>query len=261
MKAVRRNLAIFFLLIIPIIFVSCAVAPEEPPVESTTVDPNELVTDYVLSASDSADLAVLENYPNLKNLDLRGSTCYDTILDYIASHPHVTVTYDIKIGNRYFSPSVTEITLNEGEYTLDELMASLAYLPNVQTLCLPKTTLTAADLSALADTYPATAISYSIMLLNEEVSGDITELDLSTMAPEHLDAVCAALPSLLSLTDLHLSDAEGNSLLSIPDVKRVMDSVPGTVVHYTFSLFGKTVSTTDYRIEYKNTRIGESGVE
>ena len=49
-----------------------------------------------------ADFAQLEEYPNLKKLDLTGSTCYDAIEDYIASHPEVEVTYTVALAGKEY---------------------------------------------------------------------------------------------------------------------------------------------------------------
>ena len=40
-------------------------------------DYTEDVTEYALIASDGSELSVLEQYPNLQYVDLRGSTCYE----------------------------------------------------------------------------------------------------------------------------------------------------------------------------------------
>ena len=54
-------------------------------------------TELSLSAEDPEDLAVLENYTQLRLLDLHGSRCYAEIEQYAAAHPEVEVRYSVKI--------------------------------------------------------------------------------------------------------------------------------------------------------------------
>ena len=45
-------------------------------------------------AATEEDFDLLEDCINLQYLDLRGSTCYDSILRYIHNHPNVEVVYE-----------------------------------------------------------------------------------------------------------------------------------------------------------------------
>ena len=53
--------------------------------------------------------------------------------------------------------------------------------------------------------------------------------------------------------------SSGGSNLSIADVKKLQQGCPNVIFHYSFTLFGKTVSTTDAKIEYVNKTIGNAG--
>lgn len=237
-------------------FAACGGVRQEtqPPTE----DPNLQVRTYSLVAEAASDLAQLEAYPNLSSLDLRGSTCYDAILEYIGTHPRVSVLYDVQIGEVLCSGDAAELTLNNCDY--EQLMEKLAYLPNLEALRLPATTLTAAELTGLRETYPRIAVHYTVMLLEEEISGDATELDLSHLMPEQVEEAAAALTRLPALTDIQLMNGEGQSSLGMTDVKKLMDAAPEAKVHYSFRLFGKALSTADERVEYVNTKIGDEGV-
>ena len=67
-----------------------------------------------------AEFADLEKYPNLKRLDLSGSTCYEAIEAYIAAHPEVAVTSTVAIGKEAYSTDTTELTI--ADLDLDQLM-------------------------------------------------------------------------------------------------------------------------------------------
>jgi len=59
---------------------------------------------------------------------------------------------------------------------------------------------------------------------------------------------------LTSLETVKLSDS-----LSIADVEKLQSANPGAVFDYSFRLFGKTISTADTEIVYKNQSIGNEG--
>lgn len=229
--------------------------------EASTEDPNLQIAEYTLVAADAADLAVLDTYPNLSSLDLRGSTCYDAIVDYVEAHPQVSVLYDVAIGDTLWSGDSTELTLSDGSFDYAQLLENLAYLPDTVSVRLPRTTLSAEELAGLTEKYPRIDVSYTVMLLEEEVAWDTAELDLSELMSEQIDEVVSALVMLPDLTDIQLMDAEGMSNLGMTDVKKLMDAAPNANVHYSFELFGKILSTADERVEYVGTGIGDEGVE
>ena len=102
-----------------------------------TESPEELT--LVLTAS---DFTQLEEYPNLKKLDLTGSTCYAEIERYITAHPEVEVTYTVALAGTEYTPDVTELTLQPG-FDLEELLSVLPHLPHVTSVDMTGTPLTA----------------------------------------------------------------------------------------------------------------------
>lgn len=262
MKPSRIRWILLPILAICLCFSACGSVPsEDAAVETVTEDPNLLVTEYNLVTGDAAELSALDIYPNLTYLDLRGSTCYDAIFGYMASNPQVTVIYDVVIGGTAYPQDTAELVLRDGEYDYTELMANLVYLPCVTSLQLPGTSLGAEALSALMDAYPDIAVTYSIMVLEEEIPGDTTSLDLSELTPEQVELVTGPLSGLVSLTDIQLMSADGTTGLDTGDVKKLMEALPDVTIHYSFQLFGKALSTTDQRVEFDRARIGNAGVE
>lgn len=220
----------------------------------------EKVEDLAISASDASALAELDRYVNLKSLDLRGSDCYDAILDYAATHQQVEVKYDVLLGGTRYAQETRELIFRDGEYDFDQLLQNIAYLPGLESLSLPQTSLSAGDIDKLEKAYPDIKIDYTLTVLGEEVAKDITSLDLSAMEPGQIDEVAALISRLSNLEEIRLTDADGKSLLSPSDVRKLMEAVPGASVHYTFDLFGKTIATTDERVEYVLVDIGEEGI-
>ena len=220
----------------------------------------EKVVDLTISASDAAELADLDRFYNLQSLDLRGSDCYDAILDYAAAHPEVEVKYDVLLGETRYAQDTKELTFYDGEYDFDQLLQNIAYLPELTSLDLPQTSLSAEDLEKLETAYPGIKINYTISLLGEEVAKDVITLDLSYMEPGQVDEAIAPLSRLSSLEEIRLTGADGQNLLAPADVKKLMDALPGVPIHYSFDLFGKTVSTADERVEYVLQDIGEEAI-
>ena len=251
-----RFFKLFPLLLIAVMLCSCSNTPAEP-----TTEPTEAVTEFSLAAKDASELAVLENYPSLTVADLRGSTCYDAILSYMESHPNVTVLYDVAIGSNQIAGDSTEIVLSSADYTLSDLTGNLPYLKNAVSLSLPGTSLSAGEIHSLQEAFPGIAIDYTLMLLNQEIAPDVTSLNLSALTPDQVADVCTVLSQLPSLQEVELMDAEGLSQLATTDVKLLMDAVPNALFHYSFDLFGQTISTQDERVEFLDTPIGNEGMD
>ena len=91
-------------------------------------------------------------------------------------------------------------------------------------------------------------------LFGQDVPLTSTTLDLSAMTDDQVDEAGRQLGMLTNLTDVTLGSG-----LSMESVARLQDAAPHVTFHYTFSLFGKTLSTTDEEVIYKNQSIGNDG--
>lgn len=256
-KELRKFCFAIFAVATLLCFTACSALPEA----TEPTDPNLSVLEFTLSAGSTADLTVLEQYPNLKSVDLRGSNCHEAVYEYAVSNPQIHVQYDVQIGNERYDSQIRELTLAADSFEFQELLDNLAFLPEVTNVQLPQTTLTSLQFAQLRDTYPNVMFGCTVMVLGQELSSDVTELDLSALLPEQIDEITAPLSMLTSLTDIQLMDAEGNSSLGVTDVKKLMDAVPGAAIHYTFELYGQTLSTTDETVEYVSKHIGNDGVQ
>jgi len=226
-----------------------------------TTPPNETVYRYSLSASTAQELAVLNEYPNLTEVDLRGSSCYADILAYIQSHPSVAVVYDVQLGQTRYEHTTTELTLEDGAVSYEELKTNLVFLPDLQRIQLPKTTLTIEQITELQQLVPNVKLSYTVVILDKEFPHDTTELDLSSISAAQIEQIAPGLRMLPDLETIWLMTADGSSALTPVDVKKIMDAVPGVVMEYEFDLFGKRVSTTDETVEFVQQYIGNEGEE
>ena len=203
-------------------------------------------------AAAEEDFPLLEECMNLQYLDLTGSTCYDLILEYVNSHPQVEVVYTAPLAGLTLSNSETAATLDNGSYDAALLMQQLKYLPNLKTLDLPKTHLALEELNAIQAEYPHLQIAYTIELLGETYDSSVTSASLTGLNSDNLNILTEKLPLLPGLTEIDLPQT-----LTMADVKTLMDQFPDIQFHYTFDLFGQTLSTETESVEFADVNMGD----
>ncbi len=226
------------------------------PVEEETVaatDPKELVEELAL-VLEAGEVYTLEHYPNLKSVDLTGSTCYDAIANYMEKHPEVSVTYTVDFGGSRVPNTAATAALEPGGFTYDSLMENLRYLPNLTAISLPEVNISTEQINALVTAYPNIALNYTIEILGNSYDSSMTELDLSGMDSSHVEDAAAKLGLMTNLTFVKLSDS-----LTKADVAKLQDACPNAAFEYHFGLFGQTLSTLDTEVVYKNQNIGNDG--
>lgn len=229
--------------------------PTAPVAEETVAetDPRELVEELTV-VLEAGEMYTLEHYPNLKSVDLSGSTCYDAILSYMQKHPEVAVTYTVDLGGTAVQGSAVDATLETGGFSYETLLENLQYLPKLVRVNLPDVELNTQQINALVAAYPEVSLHYTVQLLGESYDSSITELDLSAMDASQTEDTASKLGLLTNLTSVKLSNS-----LSMEDVAQLQDACPNAVFQYSFTLFGKTISTTDTEVEFKDQTIGNDG--
>ena len=220
----------------------------------------EIVRSITLSVQTEQDLQQLEQYPDLQQVDLRGSNCYEAILAYAEAHPQVEVTYDVELGGTRYDNRTESLTYRGDSLGGEQLWQDLQYLPSVTKVEVPDDTLAPSQLRSLVEKYPAVSFCYSVEIAGRRYGADTTQLDLSEVDPAYLENVIPAADALVKLQEVKLNRADGSSVYSMAQVKKLMDALPGVTVHYSFVLYGKTVSTTDERVEFVKVDIGNGGV-
>ncbi len=236
----------------------CLASPAEPTTTAPTTEPP--IEQLTLVVTEDT-IGQLEQYPALKKLDLTGSTCYEAIQEYMRRHPKVEVTYTVSLGTATASNRETALVLDPGACDYDTLAQKLEYLPALETVSLPRTTFSAQEIVALQGLYPHITWDYSMIVLGQEMTAQTAELNLSVLEQDRVSEVASKLSLFPNIEKVELMDSAGKSRLSIEDVKTLQSNAPGTQFHYTFDLFGKTVSTTDDRIEFVNEPIGSGEAE
>ena len=228
------------------------VLPTAPAETEATVSPERL-EEHLSLVLEAGELYTLDYYPNLKTVDLSGSTCYSAIVDFASKRPHLDITYSVSVGATDISSKAPSAALKCGAFDYDLLMENLKYLPDLTGLTLVDMDLTTDQLSALREAYPDLVLDYTVELFGTGYSVDTTDLDLSAMNSAGVDEACEKLGKISGLTDVTL-----NNSLSFEDVDKLQSAVPHIRFHYTFQLLGRTVSTGDDEIIYKNQNFGDS---
>ena len=223
-------------------------------------DPNLDVLELTLITDQAAALQELDVYTNLQKLDLRGSSCYDAIEEYIASHPHVAVTYDVQVAGKRYTTDTTQLIFNHGEFQLEEILCNMKYLHQLNTLELPDTQLNFEQMQQIYDTYPDLNVIYTVDIMGRQVTPDVTELDFSGLDIDQVQKYLEPVKLLPELSTIRLIDENGNSNFAPADVKLMMDALPGVNLSYSFELFGQTISTADERVEFVKVDIGNEGI-
>ena len=203
------------------------------------------------------DFENIEKCENLRYLDITGSTCYDAILRYMASYPEVDVRYAVAMGSTIVRNTDTEITLIPEDGTYAILDGALNYLPQLQKIHLTKTLLTEQELENLQKDFPDRDFRWSLEILGSEYDQDTTEIDLSAMTMEQFEEVTGKVSRLEEIASIDLT----GSVLTIADVKAVMDAFPDAQVRYSFDLFGQTLSTDTEKVDFTGQKIGNEGAD
>ena len=225
-----------------------------------THDSKEDVLEYALIATDASDFEVLEQYPNLKYLDLRGSTCFEDILAYAAAHPDLHVRYTIDLGPLPLNHDVKELRITDNEIPYEDLLRDLTNFHSLKSVHFEEIYITKAQLDELVATYPQIAFTYTINVGDKTYDPTLTELNLSKLSSQDFDQIAEVLDFMPNLTSVDLMDASGKTSVTLQDAKKLVQAYPQLDFNYQFRLFGQVLNTKSKSLNYKNINIGDTGL-
>lgn len=241
-------------------------SPTPVPTSTPITYPDEQLTLVVTEET----ISQLEQYPNLKKVDLTGSLCYDAILTYVQSHPQIQVIYTISIGATEVSSDTQSLSLSDTDFDYETLKKNLKYLPNVTAVAFNKTGMTSGQIEALKVEYPEVSVTYTkannqtqtpttpttptITDTRIELDPTWTVHDWTSIGSDQIETAIADAQALSGTSVVKLS-----SSLSKGDVKRLQAAAPNVIFEYTFTLYGKELSTLSKTVSYVNADIGDSG--
>ena len=209
------------------------------------------------------EVAALDEYPDLKTLDVSGSTCYDAIMEYIAGHPDVAVTYTVELADGTVLAGDAAEAEAGSAAAVNDLAAKAAYLPNIAAIRVTGSDAVVAEINALSEAYPDAAITtdYTVTLFGEALASDTRELDLSAMESADVSAAAEALSHLPVLESVELMAEDGTAKLTLDEVKTLIDANSGAAYNYSFEFLKQTVSLADERLEFSKNDLVKSNMD
>ena len=222
--------------------------------------PND-TAELTISALSEEDLTRLEYFPQLKKVDATGCSEYALLEALAEQRPECEIIYQVDLGNTAVHPDHLSLGLSADAFDYDILMENLKHLPLLTELTLTKTDLTLEQIEALSAAYADITVRYTVGIGSQEIDPAATELDLSGLSSMDIAEAAHKLALLPALTTVELMDAQGESSLSLADVKLLNEAAPQVTFHYTFDFYGYTLSTTDENVHIRNKRIGDEGLE
>lgn len=200
----------------------------------------------------------LEKYPNLKKLDVCGSTCYSAIMVYKQNHPEVEVTYSVDFGGDEAVNWAENIILSAEGSSYDLIERNLIFLPALQSVHLPRTNLTQEQVEMLRFLYPDVRFTFTVECLGAEYSEEQETLNLAGLSYHEILSVQDSLKRFPNLKYVELMDGAGECALVRQEIAMLNEAIPEISFHYTFNLFGKNVSTTDGTIRFEKLGLTEA---
>ncbi len=232
----------------------CGCGRNAPQRTETTTEPKvERIAQVV---TEQSLLELEQNYPDLLEADFTGSECYDAIEAYAARNPQVRVRYLVRLGSTAVEPDAAALELNPGDFDYEILRQNLRYLPKLQSLYLKQATLSMEEIETLKQENPNLQIDCGLDFLGILCESDTTQLDLSGLDPEAVLSSADMLSLLPKLERIELMTADSTTAYSLEQAARLQSFVPQALLHVSFELFGKQVSTTDEEVSYANQYIG-----
>lgn len=232
----------------------CGCGRNAPQRTETTTEPKvERIAQVV---TEQSLLELEQNYPDLLEADFTGSECYDAIEAYAARNPQVRVRYLVRLGSTAVEPDAAALELNPGDFDYEILRQNLRYLPKLQSLYLKQTTLSMEEIETLKQENPNLQIDCGLDFLGILCESDTTQLDLSGLDPEAVLSSADMLSLLPKLERIELMTADSTTAYSLEQAAQLQSFVPQALLHVSFELFGKQVSTTDEEVSYANQYIG-----
>lgn len=201
---------------------------------------------------EKGECRLLDSFPSLTACHLEGSTCYGEIREFIASHPNVAVTYNVRVCGSDWSDTTDFIQVNGSTLEVNTISDAFAYLPALTQIDLNGNALSVAACEELAGFLGEKVVNYSIIVGAYEIDSKVTNLSLIEYPTMTADNLISALPFLSSLSYL---DASKSSSITLADIGNIQQSKKSLIIDYPVKLFGKTISTADRYIDLSNKKL------
>ena len=212
---------------------------------------------------ESGETALLDRFEQLERADLRGSGCYEEICAWGAENPQVELIYDVALPDgRRVENSETELDLSGiSPAQAEETAALLAFLPALERVELgdENGSLGPGDLAPFGLSRPDLSFGYSFSLKGQSLEADASSLSLPGLSLEEMEKLKELFPIMTDLESLDLGAEEDGAAFPLSAVAELQALRPETRVDYSFSLFGRTVSTGDTELDMSHVSMDDGG--
>ena len=167
------------------------------PVGESRID--NQVTQVVLPKIDAEQLALLDYFPNLTDVDATACDCYAALMSKSLEKPNVSFHWTIPIGgvdvkNTDSSADLSGVTTGGA----DALGDALSCLPALTNLDITESDITNADAQTLIARFPNITFLYTAEIFGVKVNSDATTLDLTKAVIDDEAALAEAFQSAQS---------------------------------------------------------------
>ncbi len=209
-----------------------------------------------LSELSDADIAALDLLPQLKTVDARACSDLDAVMALKAARPDLEVRWQVPFSGKELPDDTTELLIDDPSVSAAEVREALRYLPGVKSVSMPVCSWPGEEKDALRAELPEISFYWPVTICGIDFNGSETELDLS--GRQLIEADIAEIekngPELTAITHVDLTGTQ----LSLSDAVRLKKVFPGADFSYTFSLYGKQVSTEDTFLDFTNVKMGST---
>ena len=139
----------------------------------------------VVSELTDEEIALMAHLPELQAVDASACRNYEQIGKLMAQHPELEMSYQVELLGKTYTEADTAATFDDPDVNV--LLERLAWLPNMESIYLSKTSASAQSLRQLVETYPNIAITWEKTIFGKTFNSAETEYDLS-------DSELAAVP-------------------------------------------------------------------
>ncbi len=167
---------------------------------------------------------------------------------------------ELTLGSLTIPVETEELDLSGSGATLEELMSVSDRLSAVRKISLGVTDARLEQLRAVEAAYPQAELSWSAVVLGEEIDCRAEILDLTAATDADTASICAALAVLPEVRTLTLAPEGGLTTLSFDSLSALADAAPQAELNCRFELYGKTADWTTEELRYAFQDIGNECV-
>ena len=198
-----------------------------------------------VSSLTGEDVLALDHLHQLQTVDATHCSDYDVLMQLQQRRPECQVLYRVSIGEARCSSQDTEILLTDPSAAA--LEQALPVLPKLETVTLEGALPSAEELLHLQESFPSVSFRYTLNLGGQDVSSDVSALDLSGTAVTFAE-LKQALPLLSCATEVNLLDCT----LTDGELKELAGSYPEIFFLCTMDFAGKPCRTDSTEIDITN---------